>query len=234
MESRVSNGIFRSTDIGAGLSVWPFHSLLPEEKEFAQRHVDFSQRPISAIFVFHDPRNWALDIQIICDIILSGGIVGGPLVDPPKQDIELVFCNPDLLWRSDFPRPRLGQGAFKEAFQAVYKALTGRVYPHVQFGKPTRATFEFAEQVLEDLLMQQGYSNPLPPRYMIGDNPESDIAGAHRAGWHSILVHTGVYDPARGPSEHRPTFEATDVEDAVLLAIQTEFERGGGGVLPNS
>lgn len=32
-----------------------------------------------------------------------------------------MFCNPDLIWRSDFDRPRLGQGAFKEAFQAVYK-----------------------------------------------------------------------------------------------------------------
>lgn len=33
----------------------------------------------------------------------------------------MVFCNPDLLWRAEFERPRLGQGAFKEAFQAVFK-----------------------------------------------------------------------------------------------------------------
>jgi len=29
--------------------------------------------------------------------------------------------------------------------------------------------------------------------YMIGDNPESDIAGANGVGWTSILVRTGVY-----------------------------------------
>ena len=86
--------------------------------------VDFSQTPIHAAFVFHDPRNWALDVQVLCDIILSGGIVGGPYHEPAAP-VELVFCNPDLLWTSDFPRPRLGQGAFRDAFQAVYK-----VRPH--------------------------------------------------------------------------------------------------------
>ena len=101
--------------------------------------VDFSKTPISAVFVFHDPRNWSLDIQIICDVIQSNGIIGGPYdLDPADQQpqpthkntpdvqrhkpVELIFCNPDLLWRSEFERPRLGQGAFREAFQAVYKA----------------------------------------------------------------------------------------------------------------
>lgn len=65
-----------------------------------------------------------MDTQIALDVIRSGGVVGGPhlpaSVDP---NVDLVFCNPDLLWRNEFPRPRLGQGAFKEAFQAVYKVL---------------------------------------------------------------------------------------------------------------
>ncbi len=68
---------------------------------------------------------FALIVQVICDVIQSGGIIGGPYISLQQQinePVELVFCNPDLIWRSDFPRPRLGQGAFKEAFQAVYKA----------------------------------------------------------------------------------------------------------------
>jgi ribonucleotide monophosphatase NagD (HAD superfamily) len=73
--------------------------------------------------VFHDPRDWALDVQVLCDVIQSHGIVGGPY-QSGASPVELVFCNPDLIWRSDFERPRLGQGAFKEAFQAVYKATT--------------------------------------------------------------------------------------------------------------
>lgn len=66
----------------------------------------------------------SLSVQVLCDVIQSSGIIGGPYVPFEQRivnPIEVVFCNPDLLWRSDFERPRLGQGGFKEAFQAVYK-----------------------------------------------------------------------------------------------------------------
>ena len=153
-----------------------------------QQEVDFSRTPISAIFIFHDPRNWSLDTQIICDILQSGGIIGGPRLSPnvlasgghavgsgDGKPIELVFCNPDLLWKNDFDSPRLGQGAFKASFLAVYKvccmmgihlgcrrgavwklmnlrrqALTGSTYPYVQYGKPTAETYKFAERVMAD------------------------------------------------------------------------------------
>ncbi|KAF8906464.1 hypothetical protein CPB84DRAFT_386547 [Gymnopilus junonius] len=94
--------------------VWPFHTLSEAERRVSLP-VDFSQTPISAIFVYHDPRNWALDIQVTCDTILSGGIIGGPSrpLEQQKAPVKLVFCNPDLLWKSDFERPRLGQGRSK-------------------------------------------------------------------------------------------------------------------------
>ncbi|KAI0360927.1 HAD-superfamily hydrolase [Trametes cingulata] len=236
--------------------VWPFHDLTPEERA-STKPVDFSQTPISAIFVFHDPRNWSLDIQVILDVIRARGVIGGPYLDTPppaaqqplpqharkhehqpedavaerekekEKPIELVFCNPDLLWKSDFPQPRLGQGAFREAFQAVYKALTGKTYPYVQYGKPTTATYKFAEKVLKDRLeeLQGGPVERMPTVYMVGDNPESDIAGANGAGWPSILVRTGVYDPAHGEPKHEPTYIAEDVEEAVRWAIEREMGR---------
>jgi ribonucleotide monophosphatase NagD (HAD superfamily) len=91
--------------------------------------IDFSTIPISAIFVFHDPRNWALDIQIATDVILSGGVIGAPYINPcsrsaEEKPVQLIFCNPDLLWKAEFERPRLGQGAFRLAFQAVFKVST--------------------------------------------------------------------------------------------------------------
>lgn len=111
-------------------------------------------------------------------------MIGGPYVSPEErlqQPVEIVFCNPDLLWRSDFERPRLGQGAFKEAFQAVFKAgrrnvlriahniiihlqaVTGSPYPYVQYGKPTHATYNFAESVLTERLKEMyGISDTLP------------------------------------------------------------------------
>lgn len=63
-------------------------------------------------------------MQVLCDVIQSGGVIGNPYLSPQEQlkkPIEVVFCNPDLLWRGGFERPRLGQGAFKEAFLAIYK-----------------------------------------------------------------------------------------------------------------
>ena len=50
-----------------------------------------------------------------------------------------------------------------------------------------------------------------------------DIAGANAAGWSSILVRTGVYDPADGPPTHKPTYEAENVEAAVHWAIEREI-----------
>lgn len=203
-------------------SVWPLHDLTQSERE-CTIPVDFSQTPIEAIIVFHDPRNWSLDIQVMCDVLQSGGVIGGPFLRPgqlKRRPVEVIFCNPDLIWRADFERPRLGQGAFKEASLAVFKALTGHTYDFIQYGKPTTATYKFAEKVLADELERLYGHRALPPVYMIGDNPESDIAGANGADWSSVLVHTGVYDPKAGKSTHKPTHEAEDVESAVQLAIK--------------
>ncbi|KAG6821025.1 hypothetical protein H0H93_007915 [Arthromyces matolae] len=126
--------------------------------------------------------------------------------------------------------------------------MTGASYPYVQFGKPTMATYNFAETVLTERIKQvyRGMDS-LPSIYMVGDNPESgihtfqkflqfliivhvcgvaDVAGANAAGWSSILVHTGVYDPQEGPPSQPPTHIATDVESAVKWAIDREFARG--------
>ena len=58
---------------------------------------------------------------------------------------------------------------------------------------------------------------------VIGDNPESDIAGAHRSGMTSILVLTGVTDAARAVAltgEQRPDFVAADPAEAWKLIAE--------------
>ncbi|THV06710.1 HAD hydrolase [Dendrothele bispora CBS 962.96] len=215
--------VFTSLDIlASNPSIQPFVSLASIDTS-STVPIDLSTTPISAVFVFHDPRNWFNDVQVVLDVIQSGGVIGGPYIES-SNPIEVIFCNPDLIWKSEFPQPRLGQGAFREAFQAVYKALNGSTYPHVvQYGKPTAATYNFAEKVLTSMLQElYGPADSSPTVYMIGDNPESDIAGANAAGWSSVLVHTGVFDPKKGPPKHTPTHQATDVEQAVIWAIQRE------------
>ncbi|KAG6378345.1 Haloacid dehalogenase-like hydrolase-domain-containing protein [Boletus reticuloceps] len=169
--------VYTTLDILAwNRSVCPLHDHTDEERE-SVKTADFSKTCFAAIIVFHDPQNWFLDIQVMCDLIQSGGILDGPY--QPKHTrklVDLVFCNPDLVWKSDFDRPRLGQGAFKEAFQGVFKSLTGAPYPYTQFGKPTEATYKFAEQMLRGQLVENSSldsvlvtnkSNPFVP-------PQSD------------------------------------------------------------
>ncbi|KAI0656677.1 hypothetical protein C8Q70DRAFT_921283, partial [Cubamyces menziesii] len=228
--------------------VWPFHELTSEERAFI-KPVDFSQIPISAIFVFHDPRNRSLDIQVIIDVSRAHGIIGGPYLDTPEYadqrgdgrlhgkdantPIELIFCNPDLLWESGFPQPRLGQGVFREALQAVYQALVGKAYPYVQYGKPTTATFKFAEIVLKDRLeeLQGEPVDRLPTVYVHSseDPPtdsctSADISGANGAGWESVLVRTGVYDPAHGVTGRRSSASERHENEGVFERYEGENE----------
>lgn len=120
---------------------------------------------IDAILVFNDSRDWALDIQIIVDLLLShAGILGTTSrlnnnESLPNRGFQqdgqppLYFSNPDLLWAAHYHLPRLGQGGFRSALEGVWKGLTWGGKGQVKllknmFGKPHQATFEFAERQL--------------------------------------------------------------------------------------
>ena len=64
---------------------------------------------------------------------------------------------------------------------------------------------------------------------MIGDNPLSDIAGANKAGWVSILVKTGVFDVnnaiecVNGNSKEYPATHVVETfKDAIELIYRLE------------
>lgn len=48
-----------------------------------------------------------------------------PLAPAGSQPVQLFFSNPDLVWATDYPRPRFGQGAFSTMLAAVHSRLTG-------------------------------------------------------------------------------------------------------------
>ncbi|KAL1884216.1 hypothetical protein VTK73DRAFT_5352 [Phialemonium thermophilum] len=213
---------------------------------------------IDAIFVFNDPRDWAVDIQIITDLLLSsGGRLGtystrnGDASLPNcgwQQDGQppLYFSNGDLLWSTGYHLPRFGQGAFQAAVAGVWRRLTGghELIRRV-LGKPSTETYRFAERVLaahrHEVLRRLGKGAHRPGTlsavYMVGDNPESDIAGANSyrsevgTHWRSVLVRTGVWSADRAPEEtlkdqFKPSVVVNDVREAVRWALEKEGWKG--------
>lgn len=203
-----TNVVIPSDIITAHPTLWPFVSL-SHHHPFARPLPQSNPIKIDAILIFSDPRDWALDTQLILDLLLSqSGHLGtlSPKNNTPhlpnrgyQQDAQppLYFSNPDLLWAASYPLPRLGQGAFQAALEGVFDAITGgpdngvRLLKEV-FGKPTQGTFEFAEGRLRrcrEVLYgrddddgddeDDGGASELKNVYMVGDNPESDIRGAN-------------------------------------------------------
>lgn len=126
----------------------------------------------------------------------------------------------DLIWSTDFPAPRLGQGAFKIALDSLYKTLTGNELKSTSFGKPHGATYQFAEQVLESIQPQSAQRNRRV--YAVGDNPAADIQGANGYGWTSVLVRTGVFTGKGNSPDFPADIVCENVEEAVESIITQE------------
>ncbi|KAH8838589.1 hypothetical protein MCOR27_010004 [Pyricularia oryzae] len=204
----------------ANPTIWPFDPLLesvyastarplpqpiynknPYMKEWPKR-LSRDNLQIHAVFIFNDPRDWALDIQIITDLLLShSGVLGTYSAAnsvngkwPEDKNPWLFYSNSDLLWASKHPLPRMGQGAFQAALAGVWADISDtlgvrgsgvRSGPRcTRFGKPIVQTYQFAERVLMEhrrQLLGEEVANHRHLRnvYMVGDNPASDIAGAN-------------------------------------------------------
>ncbi|CEP13796.1 hypothetical protein [Parasitella parasitica] len=205
-------------------SVWPYSTPTSDLSILTSTAaLNFPKLPIHAVMVFHDTYDWGRDLQIMLDVLCSqGGIMGTRKPDYTIQDVPLYWSNVNLSshLNTDFPAPRLGQGAFKIALDSLYKTLTGSDLKSTSFGKPHGATYQFAEQVLE-LLEPQSQSSRRRV-YAVGDNPAADIQGANGYGWTSVLVRTGVFT-GKGNSDDFPAdIVCENVEEAVLNIIDKE------------
>ncbi|OJJ51350.1 hypothetical protein ASPZODRAFT_156255 [Penicilliopsis zonata CBS 506.65] len=237
----------------ANPSIWPFSKVFSDYYKAFARPIPNPVDPvdptrglkIDAIFVFNDPRDWALDTQVILDLLLSSqGVMGtfsdkNGRADLPNRGYQqdgqphLYFSNPDLLWAAAYHLPRLGQGGFREALEGTWAAVTGGPSKGVELkktiiGKPYQGTYEFAERQLlrnRSTFFGTRELGPLQRVYMVGDNPESDIRGAnsyrsaHGSDWQSILVRTGVYNG--GEPAWVPKTIADDVQKAVEWGLRS-------------
>ncbi|KAB8298830.1 hypothetical protein EYC80_000996 [Monilinia laxa] len=237
-------------------TIWPFNQIFSDYYSKATRPLP---RPVDldnpsqslkfdAIMIFNDPRDWALDTQVVLDLLLSEkGILGthssknGDTSLPNsgwQQDGQpkLFFSNPDLFWATNHHMPRLGQGGFQASLEGVWNATTGGAkLERTVIGKPHEATYKYAERVLNNYRTHMLGGNSEIKRkvphlkrvFMVGDNPESDIRGAndfessHGTDWTSILVKTGVYRSGTAPA-YKPKVIVGDVYEAVKWALDQE------------
>ncbi|XP_057989458.1 uncharacterized protein YKR070W isoform X4 [Hevea brasiliensis] len=191
-----------------------------------------SSEAVKAVFIVSDPVDWGRDIQVLSDVLRSGGLPGQENGHQPP----LYFAADDLEYQAAFPSQRLGMGAFRIALESVFNRIHHNALENVSFGKPNPFVFKNAEAILSQLqLCSHIESNfkecggpgspPLKTLYVIGDNPSVDVKGAHQAGnpWFSILTRTGVF---RGESNHAE-FPADLVVDTVAEAVDYILQREG-------
>jgi HAD superfamily hydrolase (TIGR01456 family) len=205
--------------------------------------VGLEERPVEAVFVFHDPVHWAQDLQITIDCLRRGS----PLGTGRSQAIPFFHANPDLIFAGLNPAPRLASGAFLTVIRHLFKEVVGVPLEAQLVGKPEQVTFDFAHYTLarrrEHVLRAssaaltetdiqahphvsfEAHGEVDPPfqrLFMVGDNPSADIRGANNAGgaWESVLVRTGVFQGGEN-DENDPGMHVVDgVEQAVDIVLE--------------
>ena len=167
-------------------------------------------------------------MQVVCDLVSSkdGTLLGPKRNKNDKQFVQVITTNPDLVWAAKWRDPRLGPRAINLTCQTVFQQLYGYDIEFQQYGKPTKATYDFAERHLRARAKRDEVE--ISNFYMIGDNPKSDIAGGNAMGWVTILVKTGVFDEKAMTSscgndkENPASYVVKDFEEAIKLICKLE------------
>lgn len=219
MQSYGFNNIIAVKDIIANNpSIYPFtRSDLISYNTSNRFNIDL--KSIKAAFIVHDPIDWAIDMQILADVIIENGRTS--INGITNQNIPLFACNADLVYTTEYRNPRFTQGSFITAFKHLFETYTRSNLDITFYGKPYATQY----RVVEDLLNEQAkiMNVELPSIfYGIGDNPVSDIRGANNAGvnWKSVLVKTGIFNGQHDNDANDPADEVfDDIYDAVSALI---------------
>lgn len=217
----VPNDIF-----AADPTISPLKEFFTEQQRATSNPRDFSKVKFDAILVFSDSRDYATDLQLIMDLLQSeNGVLGTRAKNPESQTLPIYFSQGDLLCPTEHPYPRMSQGTFRIALEAIYKAITGHELERVVYGKPETATYKFADEVLTSWMGELHGEERLPDNvYMVGDNPQSDIVGGNNYGWNTCLVRTGVYQGEGNDKENPANFGVfPNVLEAVTRALKKEL-----------
>ncbi|KAK9693800.1 hypothetical protein K7432_013711 [Basidiobolus ranarum] len=165
----------------------------------------------------------------------------------PAKDLSLFFTNGDFTYSSIYPSPRFAGGALGVCLESLYrrwwndhgyhaakaagvelpspKAGENILESHFKvynYGKPEVPTYDYCKEMLEKHSARIGGEHSIVNKvYGVGDNPASDIDGANRAGWHSILVKTGIY---QSESDSLNGIVPNTISENLLEAVEFAFE----------
>ena len=212
--------------VAADATISPLKEFFTDEQRATSTPQDFSKVKIDAILVFSDSRDYATDLQIIMDLLQSqDGVLGTRAKDPVANRIPIYFSQGDLLCPTEHPTPRMSQGTFRIALEAIYKSITGIELERVVYGKPELATYKYADEIMSSWMETIHNEDRLPKNiYMIGDNPASDIVGGNMYGWNTCLVRTGVYQGEGNDDVNPANFGVfNNVLEAVQAALRKEL-----------
>uniref|UniRef100_A0A8C3SDQ5 Haloacid dehalogenase-like hydrolase domain-containing 5 n=1 Tax=Chelydra serpentina TaxID=8475 RepID=A0A8C3SDQ5_CHESE len=196
--------------------------------------VDHDRRPkvLVTVVLFGEPVRWETNLQLIIDVLLTGGCPGKPYHQASYPHIPVLACNMDLMWMAEAQSPRFGHGTFMVCLENIYKKITGKELKYeALMGKPSELTYHYAEYLIRMQAAQRHWKEPIQTLYAIGDNLMTDIYGANlynryleeknsRKGskgppatatnCRSVLVCTGVYNPhTEVPSDTRESITET-------------------------
>ncbi|XP_040993206.1 uncharacterized protein YKR070W isoform X1 [Juglans microcarpa x Juglans regia] len=188
----------------------------------------YSQR-VQAAFIVSDSVDWSRDIQVLCDILRTGGLPGREIGHQPP----LYFAHDDLKYQAAFPSERFGMGAFRIALESIFNRIHPNALEYTSFGKPNPFVFRNAETVLKQLRSSLDHKlhvdhaideSHFKTVYMVGDNPSVDIKGAKQAGhpWFSILTRTGVFKGKENDADFPADLVVDTVEEAVDYILRKE------------
>ncbi|KAL4506008.1 hypothetical protein ABPG72_013769 [Tetrahymena utriculariae] len=174
-----------------------------------------------AIFILSMPFNWEESTQLILDLLSTedGKIAQQMPAIGPEKHIPIYVAYNDTTYKSEFQLPRIVNGCFTAAIKEIYKTIYKREINLEFYGKPQLKQFEFARDYT---LSHIDKNHEVTNYYMIGDNPQSDIQGANKIGWTSILVRTGVFQGEGNDDQDPAKYVVNDFYDAIKLIFEQE------------
>ncbi|CAL5200231.1 unnamed protein product [Lathyrus oleraceus] len=223
---------FENIDPLAPYKKWTTKLAATQNPKFdeSRSQIDVFSERVQAAFIVSDPVDWSRDIQVLCDILKTGGLPGRNVGMQP----QLYFANDDLEYQTKFPSERLGMGAFRIALESIFNRTHPHSLEYTCFGKPNPSVFKNAATVLQQHVprvyedfndINHKNTQHFQTLYMIGDNPAVDIRGARQTGhpWFSILTRTGVFKGKENHDKFPADLVVDTVEEAVDYVLTKEY-----------